>query len=312
MTELEHDHQQLDAPVPVDLIDAPSWVGRFVDLGNASWRMLSDDVHLRSVDSGRFALVSMVVPDAALLSAQAFVTAVEDVYESLRDHLGDLTCPCPIRMWNYVPGILEPLGDAMSRYHLFNQARHDVYCRWYGSPDGFRKHVVTATCTGHVGDDYIFHCLTAPSSGRPVENPRQHSSYRYSKRFGPKPPCFARATTLPVRDDGTCQVMVGGTASVRGEDSRYQKDISRQLGETLDNMTSILAASCPSDPDAASASLHAYSDIRIYYKHSFDRTEIESVVSRDFRPDVAVEWIHAPICRDELLVEIEGLAVVSE
>ena len=43
-----------------------------------------------------------------------------------------------------------------------------------------------------------------------------------------------------------------------------------------------------------------------------DRIEIESVVSRNFRSDVAVEWVHAPICRDELLVEIEGLAVVPE
>ena len=102
------------------------------------------------------------------------------------------------------------------------------------------------------------------------------------------------------------------TASVRGEDSRYRKDISRQLDETLDNMTSILAASCVSDSDHAPASLHAYSDIRVYYKHSFDRMEIESVVSRNFRSDVAVEWVHAPICRDELLVEIEGLAVVPE
>lgn len=310
MTELEHDHQQLD--VPVDLIDAPSWVGRFVDYDTAPWSVLSDNIVLRSVDSGRFALVSMVVPDAGLLSAQAFVAAVEDVYESLRIHLDDLACSYPIRMWNYVPGILDPLGDVMSRYHLFNQARHDVYRRWYGSPEGFRKHVVTATCTGHAGDDYIFHCLTAPSAGRPVENPRQLASYRYSKRYGPKPPCFARATSLPVRDDGTCQVMVGGTASVRGEDSRYQKDISRQLDETLDNLTSILAASCVSGSDAAAEPLHAYSDIRVYYKHSFDRIEIESVVSRNFRSDVAVEWIHAPICRDELLVEIEGLAVVSE
>ncbi len=310
MTELEHDHRQLD--VPVDLIDAPSWVGRFVEYDTEPWTMLSDNVVFRSVDSGRFALVSMVVPDASLLSADAFVSAVDGVYETLKVHLDDLRCPCPIRMWNYVPGILDPLGDVMSRYHLFNQARYEVYCRWYGSPEGFRKHVVTATCTGHSGGEYIFHCLTAPSSGRPVENPRQHASYRYSKRYGPKPPCFARATSLPVRDDGTCQVMVGGTASVRGEDSRYQQDISRQLDETLDNMASILEASRVSGPGATPTSLHAYSDIRVYYKHAFDRSEIESAVRRNFRSDVAVEWIHAPICRDELLVEIEGLAVVSE
>lgn len=310
MTELKKFIPQLNAPV--DIVDAPSWVSRFVDFSEASWKSSSKDTIIRTVDSDRYSLVSMVVDDALAMSAHDFTAAVESVYESLNDQLSRLTCQCPIRMWNYVPGILDPIGEVMSRYHLLNQARYDVYCRWYGSPEGFQKHVVTATCTGHGGNDYIFHCLAAPVPGVAVENPRQHASYRYSKRYGTRPPCFARATTLPARDDGTREVMVGGTASVRGEDSRYQGNLSMQLDETLGNMSSIITASSTSRSTEIKPSLSAYSDIRVYYKHQSDRSEIATVLGRSFPADVSVEWIHAPICREELLVEIEGLAVVSD
>lgn len=311
MTDLQEPFVQTNAPV--DLIDAPGWVSKFVEFERASWQAAFDGGIIRSVDSSTHSLVSMVVRDALRMSACEFVSAVESVYESLRERLDSLACGSPVRMWNYVPGILDPIGDVPSRYQLLNQARYDVYCRWYGSPEGFQDHVVTATCTGHAGNDYIFHCLCAPVPGVAVENPRQCASYRYSKRYGAKPPCFARATSLSAGQTGRRQIMVGGTASVSGEDSRYQDDLSRQLDETFRNMSSILAASSASPSDGSQAlSLGAYSDIRIYYKNQNDRHQIEDAVSRRFSADVTTEWIHAPICRDELLVEIEGLALVSD
>ena len=34
-----------------------------------------------------------------------------------------------------------------------------------------------------------------------MENPRQTPSYRYSERYGPSPPCFARATLAALSPD---------------------------------------------------------------------------------------------------------------
>ena len=44
--------------------------------------------------------------------------------------------------------------------------------------------------------DLMIDALSAASPGIAVENPRQIPSYRYARRYGPRPPCFARATLL--------------------------------------------------------------------------------------------------------------------
>ena len=308
MTELKE--TMIQASPPVGLIEAPRWVSDLVDASNADWFDSNEGPRVRTAESSTHALISMVVPDALNMSPTEFVHCVQSVYESLDDYLNPMSARCPIRMWNHVPGILDSVGNDMNRYHLLNQARHDVYCRWYGTPDAFKEHVVTATCTGHGGSDFIYHCLAAPSSGIGIENPRQSASYRYSKQYGPKPPCFARATLLPVNGSGRQQVLVGGTASVRGENSLFFGNLSGQLNETLDNMVSILEAATPDSPSTATPSLAWYSDLRVYYKNADDRVQIESAVLESFHPDASVEWIQAPICRDELMVEIEGLAVI--
>ena len=310
MTELKETMIQTQAQNA--LIETPTWVAECVDLPSAHWEDSSDGITVRRIESPSHALVSMVVHDARHMSGTEFIRCVDSVYESLHHYLGEGSSQCPIRMWNHIPGILDPVGNGMNRYHLLNQARHEVYCRWYGTPDVFKQHVVTATCTGHGGNDFIYHCLAAPSSGIGIENPRQDSSYLYSKRYGPKPPCFARATLLPVDAAGQQQVLVGGTASVRGEDSLFSGDLAGQLNETLSNMVSILGASARHGSTTATPTLSWYSDIRVYYKHEVDRCQIESAVVENFSPDVSVEWVHAPICRDELLVEIEGRALVSD
>ena len=69
-----------------------------------------------------------------------------------------------------------------------------------------------------------------------MANPRQIAPYRYSKRFGPLPPCFARATVLPAEAGTARKILVGGTASIRGEESIYLDDIRLQTSETFHNL----------------------------------------------------------------------------
>ena len=310
MTELKE--TMVRTRLPAGLIETPAWVADFVEVSCGSWEDSNDIISVRTVESPTHALVSMVARDARSMSGADFADCVYSIYGSLHEHLDQLSVRRPIRMWNHIPGILDPVGEGMNRYHLLNQARHRAYCRWYGSPDVFNEHVVTATCTGHEGNDFIYHCLAGRSGGIGIENPRQAASYRYSQRYGPKPPCFARATLLPLDDSGGQRILVGGTASVRGENSMFSGDLRGQLNETLNNLVSILGASYCDSPTTATPSLSWYSHIRVYYKNEGDRSQIEFTVSQSFRPDATVEWVRAPICRDELLVEIEGLAVVSD
>src|SRR5204863_3797675 len=141
-----------------------------------------------------------------------------------------------------------PLGPGLSRYMVFNAGRFAAL-RGAGAAPGTGEDVLlpTATGVGHHQRDLLVCCLALASPGKPVENPRQVPAYRYSARYGPLPPCFARAmeVVLPsgVRRTGrTPSLLIGGTASVVGEDSLHAGDLGLQFEETCANLRSLIAA----------------------------------------------------------------------
>jgi enamine deaminase RidA (YjgF/YER057c/UK114 family) len=147
--------------------------------------------------------------------------------------------------------------------------------------------------------------------GRPVENPRQVPAYSYSTRYGPLPPCFARATVVP--DPGSAcdaRLLVGGTASIVGEDSRHDSDAARQAIETFANLAHLLAAATgrPAGGVDEQGPLDAFTDVRVYVVRVEDAARVRELVRSRFSPDARVEFAQADLCRRELLVEIEGLA----
>ena len=88
------------------------------------------------------------------------------------------------------------MAPGLDRYMVFNAGRYDAYARWYGTPRAFNHAPATASAVGVQGADLSIFCLAAQTPGTPIENPRQTPSWRYSTRYGPKPPCFARATVV--------------------------------------------------------------------------------------------------------------------
>jgi chorismate lyase/3-hydroxybenzoate synthase len=217
-----------------------------------------------------------------------------------------------VRLWNFIPGILEPLGELPHRYMVFNAGRFAAYTRWYRHRDRFDRYVATASGVGHAGEDLVIHCLAARSPGMPVENPRQVAAYRYSARYGPQPPCFARATRLDAR--GARSLLVGGTASVRGEDSLYAGDVAAQIEETLRNLAAVAAAGAVAARPAGAADearegeLERYRSLRVYHVRDEDLPGIRAAVAASFRRLELLELVSADLCRPELLVEIEGIA----
>jgi enamine deaminase RidA (YjgF/YER057c/UK114 family) len=134
-----------------------------------------------------------------------------------------------------------------------------------------------------------------------VENPRQVPAYKYSRRYGPRPPCFARATVLAGKSP---RLLVGGTASVRGEASVHVGDLAAQFQETLENMTALLRAAPGA---AADAGLDQFSDVRVYYVRPTDLPPLKKMCDEAFSK-AELEYIRADLCRQDLLVEIEGVA----
>lgn len=235
------------------------------------------------------------------------VEAYEEVFEQLK------RCGAhPVRFWAFVPGIHDDLGGGLDRYMAFNAGRYGAFAAHFGGPTSFRSSVPTGSAVGVTGDTLLLHCLGAEEAGLPVENPRQVSAYHYSRRFGPMPPCFARATLL--REGDQAMLLVGGTASITGEESRHVEALEAQVGETLLNLASVVASSVGRvlredvSADEVNALLKSFRELRVYHPRPEHRETLRRLITPAFSPDCRMEWLHATLCRRELLVEIEGVA----
>lgn len=244
-----------------------------------------------------FSRISTHILSATSLEAATLADAVGAAYASLATALRNEHRHA-LRIWNFVPGIQAPLG-AGDRYMAFNVGRFAAYAAWYGGADTFSVTLPTASAVGIAGDTLWIHVLAAGAPGVPIENPRQVPSYRYSDRYGPRPPCFARA----MRVGST--LMIGGTASILGEDSRHMGNLEAQTRETLANIGALIERAGGGADGAPLASLR---DLRIHVLHACDAPAVRAIV-KELAPHLAdIEMVQADLCRKELLVEIEGRA----
>ena len=157
----------------------------------------------------------------------------------------------------------------------------------------------------------MIHALGLDTPGRPLENPRQVPAYSYSRRYGPRPPCFARATIVQMPREERPWLLVGGTASILGEDSIHMRDPRRQATETFENLASLVdsAREMARSPDRGDP-LSAFRELRVYIVRDEDADVLREMVRERFPAETRVEFAQADLCRQELLVEIEGLATL--
>jgi chorismate lyase/3-hydroxybenzoate synthase len=245
-----------------------------------------------------------------------FQQTVAEAYRSVFRQLTQLATPHPIRFWAFVPNIHADLGAGLDRYMAFNAGRYAAYAAWCGGRDAFSRSVATGSAVGVGGDRLELHCLASCEPGTPVENPRQVPAYRYSRRYGPLPPCFARATSIGA---GALRgrLLVGGTASIRGEDSLHVGDVREQTLETLRNLASVVSSACgagqaagPVEPEL-SRWLSRFCELRVYRPRPADSDAILELLRRHFAGVTRFEVLQAELCRAELLVELEGLADIG-
>lgn len=254
------------------------------------------------------ALISRIVPDAVSLGEAAFREATREAYLELLRIVAEYGHV--VRIWNFIPSILAPLGALPHRYMVFNAGRFAAYESHLGCAGAFAVGVATASGTGHAGADLAIHALAFPEPGRSVENPRQVPAYRYSQRYGPRPPCFARATLLQASSDAPDRLLVGGTASILGEDSEHLHQLDAQVDETLRNLEALVAAGWVQARNAESLqpSLSCFKHVRVYHPERIPSDAVRIRLVGAFDRVESFELVTADLCRPELLVEIEGLA----
>ena len=230
------------------------------------------------------------------MTAEALADAVAAAYRLIASEL-TLDRRWPLRIWNFVPDIQAPMscGD---RYMAFNVGRFAAYAEWFGDAARFSTLLPTASGVGVGGDTLWIHVLSATTAGVPVENPRQIPAYQYSRRFGMRPPCFARATMF----DQT--LLIGGTASIVGEDSLHFENIETQTLETCQNIEALIRSALGESGGA----LDRLIDVRVHVSNPAHAPTVAAILDSRLGAHVNVEFVHAELCRRELLVEIEGRA----
>jgi hypothetical protein len=110
-------------------------------------------------------------------------------------------------------------------------------------------------------------------------------------------------------------LLVGGTASITGEESRHVEALGAQAEETFRNLASVVASAVgrtlPADTttSAIEALLQTFRELRVYYTNPAHKRTLAELVQTTFSSQCQVEWMQACLCRSELLVEIEGVAL---
>jgi chorismate lyase/3-hydroxybenzoate synthase len=287
-------------PPPLLFPRPPLWVDE--TLGTAT-RRLEHEGQVDIVDSCRLALLTTTVTGARSMSADVLRAGVSDAYAAIGRALTAIE-RLPIRFWNFIPYPGDPMGAGLDRYMVFNAGRFAGYTQWLGASKEFGRVLPTASAVGVVSDDLVIHCLASDERGTPVDNPRQTPAWRYSRRYGPIPPCFSRATIANV--NGTRLLLVGGTASIVGEDSIHEGNVDAQLDETLRNLEALIDAAARR-PTTGSA-LGRLLDVRVYVALPENAAAIRETVTARCARAARVELAIARVCRPELLLEIEGVA----
>lgn len=204
--------------------------------------------------------------------------------------------PYPFRIWNFMPEINCGDGDR-EEYKKFCVGRQRAFDDYHVAPQEYPA----ASALGHHTQGAVVYLLAGRNSGVHHENPRQQPAYQYPREYGPTSPSFARATSLALRH--RLQVFISGTASIIGHNTQAVGDLPQQLAITLDNIQQLLLHLKHADSELSA--------IRVYLRHAQDLAVAEDFLTSRL-PAIALNFIHADICRSQLLVEIEALASVAD
>jgi len=238
--------------------------------------------------------------------------ATFDAYRKLFDLLDTLGMPHPLRIWNTVPAI-NAVQCGIERYRQFNIGRQRAF-------DACRRALtggVPAACAlGSVvpvaGDaspaaPLAIHFLASRTPADAIENPRQVSAYHYPAQYGPRAPTFARAAAW-TDGDATPVLFVSGTASIVGHRTVHRGDVVAQTRETVANLAAVLEQAARQGHGPFSLADLSY---RVYVRDAGDTAALAAIgrVLREAAgPHVRPLFVHADVCRDDLLVEIEASA----
>lgn len=219
-----------------------------------------------------------------------------------------------VRQWNYIERITET-SFGNQHYQDFNDSRSHFYAQttWDG---GYPA--ATGIGTDHGGIMVEVDALlpaNAACYAMALDNALQVAAHVYSqevligvadKKFQQKTtPKFERAKALVT--SGNVQVYISGTAAIRGEDSLHDVGIEQQTVTTLENIEYLISKENLKKYGVTGKSEPKIKIFRVYLKSENLLEAAREIILKSY-PDVCALYVHTDVCRDELLIEIEGVA----
>lgn len=233
--------------------------------------------------------------------------AAQRAYADLFEVLNASSCTHLLRLWNYFADINLESGGS-ERYRQFNAGRQQAFfdaqrSAFEGSP--------AACALGTQGGPLCVYFLAGRTPPLAIENPRQVSAYRYPDAYGPSAPTFSRAALAGV-GGGRLALFISGTASIVGHETLHRGDVRRQTEESLANLAAVRATAAARAGHAFPADEMIYT---VYVRHPVDLPVVREVFERTVGPASQAAsgaiYLHADICRADLLVEIEAHGFVE-
>lgn len=226
-----------------------------------------------------------------------------------------------VRQWNYIERIthVPEYEGANQHYQDFNDARSHFYAKteWKG---GYPA--ATGIGTSHGGimvevDAVVLKCRKCAAVA--LDNALQVAAHDYSqnvligvadKIFRHKTtPKFERAKAVVSPDSGL-QVYISGTAAIRGEASLTDVGIEQQTVTTLENIEYLISRQNLRKHGIKAEKTPEIQIFRVYLKAESLLEPARKIVCERY-PQVAALYVLTDVCRDELLIEIEGTAFTA-
>jgi len=234
-----------------------------------------------------------------------------DVFNKIQQILSEASMPVEniVRQWNYI-GNITAVENNLQNYQEFNNKRALFYkdSEWeqgFPAATGISMDInalmVSLLALKFHDETQVF----------PLNNSLQHAAHRYSDSvlgtsMQKQTPKFERAKLLISNKSAFC--FISGTAAILGEKSVENNHIRNQTVQTIALINHLISSENLKENGIDFSAELKIVHLRVYVKNPAYFEKVREVVDAEF-PGTTVFYVCAPVCRDELLVEIEGIAV---
>jgi len=251
--------------------------------------------------------------DILARSNQAF-NRIRSVLDEEKMEFSDI-----IRQWNFIEQITMEVrhnNSASQHYQVFN----DVRSKYYQQADfinGYPAATGIGMDCGGIIIDVIAAKFGIECSTVAIKSPVQKDAYSYTKEvlaenssmndFCRTSPKFERAKILITPSNKW--IFISGTAAIKGQVSIPVLSADQQTELTIQNILNLISVENMHKHGIKSSENAKIDYLRVYVKYQQDIPAVKNMCQKYF-PATPSVYIVADICRPELLVEIEGMAMI--